>query len=359
MAILRVAVPPRRSQTVRILRNRTLFFVVTVLVSLLFTKYYFLFTHEHYEPASSERMADFKADKVFQKRVLPILLAKGTVLLTGTSLDHALKGCCVVSCMALLYGFGALLRETGPNSPPGAEFLLLIPVAWNYIALNGIYHSYDIPSLAFFCWGVVLFLRHRYTWFYLLYALASLNRESTCFITIALFALLLRAPSEKLTPFRLGELWKGNRLLFLHCAGQTILWLIVKTSLEYAFRGNPGTYYEKTFSMLSFLENALAGKASWPYIAPDTFFGNPRCFLTLFMGIWLLIPFLWSFVPGQTRKLLWILPPYLLAAALYANLMESRVYHEVNIVLTACIVAGLSGWWRSRCAKSDGVAASP
>ena len=111
--------------------------------------------------------------------------------------------------------------------------------------------------------------------------------------------------------------------------------------------------------MLSFLENALAGKASWPYIAPDTFFGNPRCFLTLFMGIWLLIPFLWSFVPGQTRKLLWILPPYLLAAALYANLMESRVYHEVNIVLTACIVAGLSGWWRSRCAKSDGVAASP
>lgn len=343
----------------KIFRNRTLFFVVTVLASLLFTKYYFLLTHEYYEPASSKRMADFKADKVFQKRVLPILFAKGMVYITEISLDRALKICCVASCIALLYGFGALLRETAPNSPPGAEFLLFVPVSWNFIALNGIYHSYDIPSLAFFCWGVVLFLRHRYTWFYLVYALATLNRESTCFITIALFALLLRTHREKLTPFLLGELWKDNRLLLLHCAGQTILWLLVKNSLEYAFRGNPGTYYEETFSMITFLENALAGKASWPYIAPDTFFGNPRCFFTLFMGIWLLIPFLWSFVPEQTRKLLWIVPPYFLVAALYANLMESRVYHEVNIVLAACFVAGLSGWWRSRSTKSDKVKNHP
>jgi hypothetical protein len=338
--------------------NRTLFFCGTILASLLFTKYYFLFTHEYYDPASSKHMSDFKADKVFQKRVLPILFANGTVYLTGISLDRALKGCCVVSCIALLYGFRALLRETVSNASPGVEFLLFVPVSWNYIALNGIYHSYDIPSLAFFCWGVVLFLRHQYTWFYLVYALASLNRESTCFITIALFALLLWTPRAKLSPSRLGELWKGNRHLFMHSAGQTTLWLLIKNSLEYAFRGNPGTYYEETFSMITFLENAFAGKASWPYLAPDTFFGNPRCFFSLFMGIWLLIPFLWSFIPSKTRKLLWIVPPYFLVAALYANLMESRVYHEVNIVLTACIVAGLSGWWRSRFTKSDGVASS-
>ena len=343
----------------RILRNQALFFVGYVLVSLLFTKYYFLFTYEYYEPASSKRMADFTADKVFQKRVLPILLAKGAVLLTGLSLDHALKACCVASCIALLYGFGALLRETSPNPPPGSEFLLFVPVAWNYIALNGIYHSYDLPSLAFCCWGIVLFLRHRYTWFYLLYAVASLNRESTCFITIALFALLLRAPTESLTAFRLGEVWKHNRLLFLHCTGQIILWFLMKTSLEYVFRDNPGTYYEKTYSMFGFLGDAWAGKSSWPYLAPDTFLGNPRCFFTLFAGLWLLVPFLWAFVPGQTKKLLWIVPPHLFAAILYANLMETRVYHELNIVLTACAVAGLHGWWKARCDATKETPASP
>jgi hypothetical protein len=345
---------------VRILRNRGLFFLCTVLFSLLFTKYYFLSTHEHYEPSSSERMADFTADKVFQKRVLPILLAKGMVSLTGISIDHALKGCCVVSCIALLYGFGALVQVTGtPDAHPVLTYILFLPVGWNYIAINGIYHSYDLPSLAFFCWGIVLFLRRRYAWFYLLYAMASLNRESTCFITIALCALLLHNPTENLSAFRLGEVWKHNRNLVIHCAGQTVLWFLMKTSLEYVFRDNPGTYYEQTYSMFGFLRDAWAGKASWPYLAPDTILGNPRCFFTLFAGLWLLVPFLWPFVPGQTKKLLWIVPPYLFAAILYANLMETRVYHELNIVLTACAVAGLHGWWRTRCDTTAEVAASP
>ena len=336
----------------RIHSNRALFFVGYVLVSLLFTKYYFLFTHEYYEPATSERMADFTADKVFQKRVLTIILAKSTVILTGLSLDHALKACCVVSCIALLYGFRGLLRETNPNPAAGSEFLIIVPLAWNYIALNGIYHSYDLPSLAFFCWGIVLFLRRRYAWFYLLYAIASLNRESTCFITIALFALLLRAPTKSIHVFPLREVVKYNRLLIHHCTGQTVLWFIMKNSVEYVFRGNPGNYYEKTFSMYKFLGDAWAGKASWPYLTPETFLGNPRCFITLFAGIWIFVPLFWQFVPEQTKKLLWVAPPYLFGAILFANLMETRVYHEMNIIITACAVGGIHEWWRARHKKT-------
>ena len=56
----------------KILNNRLIIFLFSLFFSLLFTKYYFIFTHEFYEPASSSKMAKFEADKVFQKRVLPI-----------------------------------------------------------------------------------------------------------------------------------------------------------------------------------------------------------------------------------------------------------------------------------------------
>lgn len=321
--------------------NRIVLFIVIVITSLLFTKYYFLFTHEYYEPASSERMAEFTADKVFQKRILSILLAKCTVVFTGLSLDQSLKVWCVLSCIAMLYGFRALLSETSQINLPGVELLLLLPVAWNYIVLNGIYHSYDIPTLAFYSWGIVLFLRRRYNSFYLLYILASLNRESSCFITITIFALLLNTQAIKHTPFRLTNIWRENYFLFLNCIGQAAIWICIKSCLEYAFRENSGTFYEDTFSMRQFIDNAWSNKTSWPYLDTDTFVGNPRCFVTLFGCIWILFPFVWKYIPIEQKKLLWTIPPFLIAALMYANLMETRVYHELNIVLSITIFSGL------------------
>ena len=334
-------------------KGKIFFFIIVFIISLVFTKYYFLYTHEYYEPASSERMADFTADKVFQKRVLPTLLAKFIIFNTGLSLDHTLKIICVITCIAMLYGFKFLMIETNSNFSHGLEFFIFFPVAWNYIVLNGIYHSYDLPSLAFFCWGIVFFLRRRFIWFYLLYVVASLNRESTCFITIAIFALTLNLASKSFSTFRLRDLLKHNHILIFHCLVQIILWFIMKKSLEYVFRDNPGTYYEETYSMINFLSNALANQASWPYLDPSTFIGNPRCFFTLFLGIWLLVPLFWQYIPSQTKKLLWIIPPYLFAAILYANLMETRAYHELNIVLTACAVTGLHGWLKNVSPKKD------
>ena len=44
-----------------------LFIAVLALVSLIFTKYYFLLTNEYYPPAYAYKIANFEADKVFQK----------------------------------------------------------------------------------------------------------------------------------------------------------------------------------------------------------------------------------------------------------------------------------------------------
>ena len=319
------------------LNNRWTSFAISLLFSLIFTKYYFLFTHEYYEPSSSERMAAFQADQVFQKRIFSIIIAKSLSSSCGLSFDHSLKVICVCTCMCLLFGFKALVRDTARKEfPTYFAYFLFIPVGWNYIALNSIYHAYDLPTLAFFCWGIVFFLQKKFFLFYLTFFVGSFNRESTCFITIAIFALQLVIPCQ----LNFINLFNYNKTLFIHCLFQSIIWFGIKTFLEHVFRNNPGSFYEETFSMYNFCLSIWRGVPSWPFLDTSTFWGNPRSFLSLFACTWIILPIIWKNIPFQTKKLLWIIPPYLVTAIMYANLMESRVYHEINVVLSVCILSG-------------------
>ena len=106
------------------------------------------------------------------------------------------------------------------------------------------------------------------------------------------------------------------------------------------FRFNPGEFYEETLSMTNFINDIWKGNPSWPFLNTSTFLGNPRCYLTLFAGVWILIPILWRYIPSNSKRLLWVIPPYFIVALLYANLMESRVYQEINIILSLIIVTG-------------------
>ncbi|MDG1090106.1 MAG: hypothetical protein P8P37_04540, partial [Candidatus Marinimicrobia bacterium] len=121
-------------------------------------------------------------------------------------------------------------------------------------------------------------------------------------------------------------------------------WLITTQVINFLIINNPGEVYESTFSMELFLTNMWLGNESWPYLDTDKFFGNPRCFLTLFGGIWIIIPLMWKYINTLNRRYLLLVPIYLTPAFLYANLMESRVYHEINVVLTAVIVSCISNF---------------
>ena len=57
--------------------------------------------------------------------------------------------------------------------------------------INSIYHAYDIPSFIFLlCMPVFAFLNKNILFFISFFAIATLNRESTCFITVSLFFFL-------------------------------------------------------------------------------------------------------------------------------------------------------------------------
>ena len=221
---------------------------------------------------------------------------------------------------------------------------VLIPISWNYIALNSIFHAYDIPAICLYCWGVVLFMRNKFLIFYILFIISTLNRESSCFITISILLLKFDYNIKDKKNYLL-EILRMNKFLFKHIFFQFIIWLGLVFAIKLLVKDNPGSFYEETFSMIRFVQCLIKGDACWPYLDTNSFFSNPRCFLTIFFGFWILIPVFWQHIPPYSKKLLLLIPIYLIPCILYANLMESRVYHELNIIIALFSVLGFHGYY--------------
>jgi len=311
---------------------------VLIFVALIFTKYYFLLTNEYYPPSFARNIADFEADKVFQKRFLIPLTADILSEFKFLSFDKTLKFITALSTFGLLYYFKHILNYfTKSISNSYWCLLILIPVSWNYMFINSIYHSYDIPSLFFYCLCLYLFLRKKYFLFYIIYAVATLNRESTCFTTISIALLLSKFNSD----YRLKDNLIRNLSLIRHLFAQAILWFLIVLFIAWLVNESPGKSYEVTYSISIFIANLWNGVPSWPFLNTETFLGNPRCFLTLFGCSWVLIPILWKYIPTKCKRLLLLIPIYMIPAILYANLMEARVYHELNVVIACAVISGL------------------
>ena len=318
--------------------------VVLALVALVFTKYYFLFTNEYYPPAYAYKIAEFEADKVFQKRFLIPVSASFLSQNSSLSFDQSLKFITVLCTFGLLYYFQKSLEffSNGMSSLFWC-LLLLIPVGWNYMFLNSIYHAYDIPSLFFFCVCLSLFLNKKYILFYIIFAIATINRESTCFITVSLVLLLSKFNSD----LRLKDNFIRNFNLIRHLLAQAVIWFLIVLLISWLVNDSPGQSYEKPYSMRVFITDMWNGTPSWPFLNTEAFIGNPRCFLTLFGCTWVLIPLFWKYIPGDCKRLLLLIPIYMIPALLYANLMETRVYHELNVVISLAALSGFIQFWDS------------
>ena len=151
--------------------QRQYFLIVCVLFSLGFTYCYFLYTHD-YPPGSYERIANYEADKVFQTRLLVTTAAnllEPTIPLLRWSFQWAvpypidyevilqLINTAFLTILILL--IRPLAEVLGYATKPVTSLLILVPLSWNYIVINGLidgaglYYPYDIPSLAFFAAG--------------------------------------------------------------------------------------------------------------------------------------------------------------------------------------------------------------
>jgi len=218
-----------------------------------------------------------------------------------------------------------------------SALLLFIPLTWNYIAINGLidgaglFYCYDIPSLAFYVLGLIFFLRARWISFYLLFILANLNRESACFISLSGFLLQLKlCKNPKL-------FFKENKNLVFHIFTQAALWIILRFYLSWNFQGNPGLFFEEPHSMSDFLSGIWNGNSHWAM-------ENPAWFLTLFAGTWLIPILLFKNLGYYGIRLLIVGLIYLISLYFRSNMMETRVYNELNVIIYLCSIVSITNF---------------
>ena len=226
-----------------------------------------------------------------------------------------------------------------------SAFLLFIPLGWNYIFINGLidgaglFYCYDIPSLAFYVIGLILFIKRSWIWFYITFILANLNRESACFISITGFILLMELSKNTKLFLQL------NKNLIIHIIAQAILWILLRFLLCWTYQDNPGFFFEEPHSMSDFLSGIWHGQSHWAM-------ENAAWFLTLFAGIWFLPILLFNYLGYYGRRLLIVSLIYLISLYFRSNMMETRVYNELNVIISLCAIISMNNFVKSKHAQS-------
>ena len=222
---------------------------------------------------------------------------------------HELEYCLALALIFLsLLGFMAVMgREVqGFYRPsPWARDLLpaaavsLLPVFF----LSGTHFVYDFPALFFFTLLLSLLRRRRWLWFYPLYGLALLNKE-TALLVCLLFALhfFSRMP---------------RRRYIVHLTAMIALFALVKLGLTLAFADNPGPLLENHFreNLFTLITPFPLGRALEVALV----------LLLLFRGF--------RKKPEFLRHALILVVPFALLQLFFGVVGEPRVYYEVYPVL--------------------------
>ena len=335
--------------------NKSYFFfiVASLFCSTIFTYYYFLYTHE-YPPGSAQNIASGLADKVFQTRILIPLLGdflKPSIPILSflfswlvpypITFDVLLQAINIVFLTILIVSTPILLKKIECEVSDWSALLLFIPLSWNYIAINGLidgaglFYCYDIPSLAFYAIGLIFFIKRNWLWFYFIFILANLNRESACFISLTGFMLQLELSNNPKLLLRL------NKNLIIHVIVQAILWIFIRSSLSWIYRGSPGLFYEEPHSMGMFLAGIWNGDSHWAM-------QNAAWFLTLFAGIWLIPVIGFKKLSSHGKKLILVGIIYLISLYFRSNMMETRVYNELNVIISICAIICLTNFIKTK-----------
>jgi hypothetical protein len=283
----------------------------------LFALVYFRSTHD-IEVATLEMQTSFTAFKSVQLRVLIPSVVHYIKDFFPIPLRHLYLIISFGFTLSLLYSFRQLIRLFIPDRTADLYSLVLIyTLMYNYAALNPLYYPSDIPAIFFFTVGVILILKRRWVWYYILFPIAVLNRESIAFLSIALVFLLYK----KVPLVQLG----------IHAVVQCIIWLGIRLTLYHIFIDNPGhtfrfTYDENFWVLVSIFKGNL------PLLARLLIFGL----------IWTLIPYGWKEIPSEIKRLFLVFIPFVIVIfTIGCFIDEIREYCEMNVVITAPAIFGL------------------
>lgn len=277
----------------------------------IFSSLYFAMTVE-FEDATLARLADFSAFRPYQYRVLLPSIVRGIAWIIPLPIEWIYMGLTWAATLGLLLAFRALCSYWLSNlSLELASLVLLYAMSWNYAFLSIFIYPSDIVAILLFVLGILCLIQGRMRLYYALFILGCLNRETICFLTVAmLFLYLGRRP--------LG--W-----LVWHSCAQALIWFVLKAALAYLFRENYGesVFQNQIGNNLLFIGDlfALDSFALWS--------------LASFGGLWLLLPFVWKGLPEDLQRLLLVTVPFVLGMSVVGLLYEVRIYSEVLPLMCA------------------------
>jgi hypothetical protein len=175
-----------------------------------------------------------------------------------------------------------------------------------------IFYPSDIPAVLFFTLGLILIHKKKWVPYYLLFAVATLNRETTCFLTVVYF----------LTAFGKTRL----KPLVLHVAFQVAIWVSIKSLLSVLYQDNPG-YGLFEFSVGRNI-SSFAGLHFYPL------------FLTNLGGTWLFVLMFLRYLRDDfLKRSLLVAVPYVIGMFIVGNLFEIRIFGElIPVFLTASLL---------------------
>ncbi|UCG51106.1 MAG: hypothetical protein JSW58_13020 [Candidatus Latescibacterota bacterium] len=204
--------------------------------------------------------------------------------------------------LGFAYALRSLLRATYRYPPNVTDFaplvgLLAIPLLFRYYS-----YLYDPSNLFLFTLCIVALYKRSLIYFYALFVLATLNKETS----ILLVALFVAHNIRREKSFWLGA----------HALALISIWVAVKAFLFFVFRHNPGTFVE-----LHLGDHNLRLLSQHPF--------STLYLIVVFFVSFLLVRSRWSQKPLFLRQGLLITVIPLVAGALFFGFVdELRGYYE-------------------------------
>jgi hypothetical protein len=191
------------------------------------------------------------------------------------------------------------------------SFPQYLPVFLYHPTYVALFYPYDTPSMMFFTLGLILLYKRRWAPYYLLFAVATLNRETTCFLT---FVYVFTAWGRD-----------GKRALALHTAAQFAIWVGIKYALFRLYADNPSQPIATDGPFVNIAH--LKDPSNYLYILSNMGF------------LWVPVLLFWRKIQDDfLRRSLLVLVPYLAVQFLVGQYTELRGFGDVTPVVAAAFV---------------------
>lgn len=210
-------------------RAETILTSLAFFVFALLSSYHFAFLRASetftYPAASPQALAQGIAPTPYQYRILIPALVGLLQQWTGISADPLYRILEFFSTFALFYAFRAFINLFARDLRISSLFTILLAYVLPYNFTYTFLYPYDLPAILFTTLGLIALYRKQWAFYYVIFIVATLNRETSYFLTLVYLASAFGV-----------ENWKT---ILRHVSRQTALWLGIKTTLYLLFASNP------------------------------------------------------------------------------------------------------------------------